>query len=164
MLEVIGDLATLWRIKGTSSFLLSQAKSIGLSSFYIISNVPPCGNLYLNCLHWKLLAPLHVLVLFLACVCICCASNLLILSNQVCVCWFAHHVRVCHALSLLHLVLFLVGSCERLMEYPLWGSGVLCAPHNPINVCTWVIPSSIDISRLSSRYVVCLLMRNSNSK
>ena len=77
VLEGIGDLDTLWRIKGSSSFILSQAKSFGLSSFYLISNVPPCGNSCLNCLHWKLLAPLHVLVLFLACVCICCASNCL---------------------------------------------------------------------------------------
>ena len=34
------------------------------------------------------------LVLYLASVCICCALYLLILSNQVCVCRFAHHVCV----------------------------------------------------------------------
>ena len=38
--------------------------------------------------------PLHVLVLFLACVCICCASYLLNLRNQAYVSWFAHHVCV----------------------------------------------------------------------
>ena len=41
---------------------------------------------------------------------------------------------------------------------------MLCALRNPIKVGTWGIPLSIDITRLSSRYVVCLLMRNSNSK
>ena len=35
--------------------------------------------------------------------------------------------------------------------------GVICslAIHNPKNVCTWEIPLSIDITRLSSLYVVC---------
>ena len=28
--------------------------------FLSYTNVPPCGNLFLICLHWKLLAPLHV--------------------------------------------------------------------------------------------------------
>ena len=128
LLEGIGDLATLWRFKGTSSFLLSQAKSIGLSSFYLISNVPPCGNLYLNCLHWKLLAPLHVLVLFLACGCICCASNLLILSNQVCVCWFAHHVRVCSALSLCASCLYVSWLLWEINGTSHFG-GVMCFVH-----------------------------------
>ena len=36
--------------------LFVRAKSCGLSSYYL-SNVPLCGNLYLYCLHWKLLAP-----------------------------------------------------------------------------------------------------------
>ena len=75
--------------------------------FLSYTNVPPCGNLFLNCLHWKLLAPLHVLVLYLAFVCICCASDLLILSNQGYVCWFAHHVRVCVVLSLFASCLYL---------------------------------------------------------
>ena len=100
-MEGIGDLATLWRIKGSSSITLCQAKSCGLLCVYLMSNVPPCGNLYLNCLHWKLLAPLHVLVLYLACVLIWYASDVLILSNQACVCWFAYHEGVCLVLSLL---------------------------------------------------------------
>ena len=66
--------------------------------------------------------------------------------------------------AFLHLVYILVGSCERLMEHPILGEWCALWPHNPKNVCTWGIPSSFDITRLSSHYVVYLLMRNPNSK
>jgi hypothetical protein len=75
--EGIGDLATTWRINGSSLILSHQAKSLGLSYIHIISNAPLFSNFYLTCLHWKLLAPLHVLVLYLPCVCICCAFTCL---------------------------------------------------------------------------------------
>ena len=94
-MEGIGDLANSRRIKGSSYIVFDQAKSYGLSSPYLISNVPLCGNLYLTSLHCKLLASLHVLVLYQVCVYICCALYLLILCIQACVGSLTHHVLVC---------------------------------------------------------------------
>ena len=131
LLEGIGDLDKSWRIKGTSSIIFSQAKSFGLSYLYHISIAPPCGNMNSTHLHWKLLAPLHVLVLFLACVCICCASYLLNLSNQGCVCWLAHHVCVfcVWAYWILLYLNWLLWDINELFHF----GGVWCpwAPHNP---------------------------------
>ena len=154
-MESIGDLAISWRIKGSSSFLFSQAKSFGLSCLYHRSIAPPCGNMYSTYLYWKLLAPLHVLVLYLTYVYICCASYLLNLRNQAYSCVFAFHVCVlCWAY--VASCLYLSGSFERLMDYPILGEcDVLWAAHNPNNVCIWEIPLRIDIARLSSLYVVC---------
>ena len=148
-------MATSWRIKGYSSFIFYQVKSFGLYYLYRISIAPPCGNMYSTYLNWKLPIPFNVLVLDLACYCICCASYLLNLRNQVYSCLFSYHVYVLY-LSLLHLIYILIGSFERLMDYSIVGEcDVLWAAHNLNSVCTWGIPPRIDIARLSSLYVVC---------
>ena len=152
-MEDLGNLATSWRIKGTSSIIFSQAKSFGLSYLYHISIAPPCGNMNSTHLHWKLLAPLHVLVLFLACVCICCASYLLNLRNQV-VCWL-YTMYVCFVFEPIASCCILIGSCEILMYYFMLGECDVLGNLTILNVCTWGIPLRIDISRLSSLYVVC---------
>ena len=153
-MEGIGDLATSWRIKGSSSIIFAQAKSFGLSCFYHISNVPPSGNMYSTYLHWKLLAPLHVLALLLAYVCICCASNLLILSNHVCVCWFAHHVHVflCWAFIASYMYLsWLFWDFNGLFHF----GGVLSFGHLTIlKMCVHEEYHLVLILRLSSLYVV----------
>jgi hypothetical protein len=119
------------------------------------SNVPPCGNMYLTLLHWKLLAPLHVLV-FISSMClymlcfllvylVYSSSCIIVCTPCTCVLWGA----------LLYLVYILVGSFEWLMDYPILGEWYALAFHNPKNVCTWGIPPSIDIARLASLYMVC---------
>lgn len=62
----------------------------------------------------------HVLVSYLACVCTCCAYHLLILSYQVFLCMLACTLCMCVlCLSLLHPLYILIGSCEKLMDYPI---------------------------------------------
>ena len=153
LLEGIGDLAISWRIKGSSSIILSQVKSIGLSCLYHISNVPPCGNMCSTYLHWKLLAPLHMLVLYLAYVCICCA----LLYDGL------HTMYMCSCVEpLLHLMCILFCYFERLMVHPILGEWCPLGTHNPI-MCVHEEYHLVLILRLSSLYVVCMLMRNSNS-
>jgi hypothetical protein len=143
-MEGIGDLAISWRIKGSSSIIFSQVKSIGFSCFYHISNVPPCGNMHSTHLHWKLLAPLHVLG-FVPCMCLYMLCFLLALF------WVINYVHVglhtmygCSCWA--YCILFI--SCWLLWEIigPSHFGGVICfALHNPKNVCTWGIPLSVDI-------------------
>jgi hypothetical protein len=117
------DLDTSWRTKGPSSFILIH-----------ISNVSLFGNMCSTYLHRKLLAPLHILVLYVPCIWlyICYACYLLYFEKSglyilqcipcICDCVGAYIASCC----------ILVGSCERLMDYPIVG-GVICLVefHNP---------------------------------
>ena len=106
----------------------------------------------------KVTCPLAFLVLFIACVCIWCVSKLPLCMLVYTSCTrvsFVEPFASCLFLS------WLLWEINGISHY----GGVMCFVHLTIlYMCTWVIPSSIDITRLSSRYVVCLLMRNSNSK
>ena len=133
-------------------FIFSRAKSFGLS--YSISIVPPCGNMYSTHLRWKLLAPLHVLVLLLAYACICCVPYLPILSFQVCVCWL-HSMYMCCVLSLHWILFYLIWLLWEINGSFHFG-GVTCFVHFTIlKMCVHEVPLSVDILWLSSLYEVC---------
>ena len=76
----------------------------------------------------KVTCPFACLVVYLACICICCASNLLVLSNQVCVCWFAHHVCMSVVLSLFASCLYLSWLLWEINGTTHFG-GVMCFVH-----------------------------------
>jgi lipopolysaccharide export LptBFGC system permease protein LptF len=137
-----------------------KSSHLNASSYF---NVPPCGNMYLTLLHWKLLAPLHVLVLFLACACICCASYLLMLNIQVYICLLAHHVLV-------FLVLSLIVSCVY-FSWLFWVinglshfGGVICLVH--VTILKLCVHEKYHIVLILQDYLVSMwyviLMRNSN--
>lgn len=121
LLEGIGDLATSWRIKGSSSIIFPQAKSLD----YHFSILYPMCLLAVTCIYitytLKVACPLHVLVVYLSCVCICCAFYLLILRNLVCVSWFWTPCTCEFVLSLLLHLVYLIWLFERLMDYPILG-------------------------------------------
>ena len=100
------------------------------------------------------------LVLYLTSVYMCCALYLLMLSNQACVCWFAHHV----CLSLLSICFYLIGSFRDFNGLSHFG-GVMCfLVTHPLKMCIHEEYHLVVIFQyylLSLWYV--LLMRNSNS-
>ena len=122
-MEDIGDVATIWRIKGSSCIIFYQAKSYGLSSPYILTNVPLCGNMYFTSLYCKLLAPLHALVLYQVCVCMCCALHAYLVYSSMFV-WDIIYLCV-FALSLMHLDDILFGSFGVINGSSHFG-GVIC--------------------------------------
>ena len=93
-----------------------------------------------------------MLVLFLACVLYMMCFFLTYLEKSSMCMLVVYHVCVNFVLSLLlDLVWILFGSFERLMDNTIfWVSDLLCALHNPKNVCSCCTPHSIDIVRLSS--------------
>ena len=154
-MEGIGDLATSWRTKGASSIYFVKLSHLDYHIFIIypllLLAVTWTQLIYIKsylpiCICW--FRTLHVF-------CICCASYLLNLRNQVYSWMFACHIYVC-VWAYIASCSYLSGSFERLMDYPIVGKcDVLWTAHNPNNVCTWGIPLRIDIARLSSLYVVC---------
>jgi hypothetical protein len=85
-----------------------------------------------------------------------------ILSNQVCVCWL-HTMYGCSCWAIFAYCLYLVGSCEILMDHPILGEWYALAFHNPKNMCTWGIPLSVYILNYLVSMWYVMLMRNSNS-
>ena len=163
LLESIGDLATLWRIKGPSSIIFSQAKSAGLC----YSTLYPMFLLAITCAYI-----LHTLKV--ACTLACVRFGTLLL----CVCgvlstyfsWVIKYVYVGFHTIYLHWALLLLFDIFLLalflIDYwtiPFWGSDMLCALHNP-KMCIHEEYHLVLIYQyylLSMWYVI--LMRNSNS-
>jgi hypothetical protein len=113
-------------------------------------------------IHWKLLAPLHVLVLFRC-------MSLYMLCFLLALFWVIKYVLVgctsCTGVLIepFAYCLYFVGSCERLMDHPILGEWYALAFHSPKNMCTWGIPLSVYILNYLVSMWYVMLMRNSNS-
>ena len=164
LLEGIGDLATSWRIKGPSSIIFSQAKSFGLCCFIVY----PMILLAVTCAYiiytLKVACTLEcVRFCTLPSVCMCCALYLLILRNQVCVCWFAHHLLVLSLIAF-YLLYYLVGSLWEINGLFLFGRVISFVHFTILKMCIheeYPLVMIYHYYLLSIWYVI--LMRNSNS-
>jgi hypothetical protein len=121
---------------------------------WLFSSLNLCGSVYLCSLHYKLLASLHVLGLYLVWFCIWCVVFLLILCIQLCLFDTSCICSCCLWVSCFLMISYLALS-EWLMKHPISGECHAFVSLFPSNLCTWVLPLSIDILRLPSHYVLC---------
>ena len=153
LLEGIGDLATLWRIKGPPSIILSQAKSAGLCC----STLYPMFLLAVTCAY--IIYTLKV-ACTLACVWFCTLLVFVYVVLSTYLSWVIKYVYVgLHTTYCVEPFVFDILS-SWLSFWEIIGlshfGGVICFVHlTTLKMCTWGIPLSVDISILSTLYVVC---------
>jgi hypothetical protein len=146
-----------------SPYILSQVKSFGSSYFYPIFNVPLCINICSTYLQLKVTRSLHVLVLYLACIFIWCASYLLVLIQSSMSMLVSKPYTVVLVLSLYWICWYLSCLLWYINELSQFG-GVLCLVRFTIlKICVCEenqLELILQDYRVSMWYAT--LMRNSN--
>jgi hypothetical protein len=153
-LEELRDLHILYLIKPSHKYYYLYIVypmcllAVTCSSLpYIVSYLPLCV----------------LLVLYQVCVCICCASYLLILCTQVCLGCLAHHLLCLEPLMPLYDILF--GSFRVINGTSHFG-GVICFVH--LSFLKMCVHEYYHLVLILQNYLVTMwyvmLMRNSNSR